>query len=67
MAQTFHEWVIGDVLVSPFIAYAMAALLIMLLIRPFLRVVGFSRFFSHATIAELSLYVTVLGLLILFS
>ncbi|OAF03492.1 hypothetical protein AYJ54_02950 [Bradyrhizobium centrolobii] len=65
MTHTFREWVIGGVLVAPFIAYAMAALLALLLIRPFLRFVGFSRIFSNAAIAELSLYVTILGLLVL--
>jgi hypothetical protein len=65
MTHTFRELVIGGVLVAPFITYAMAALFALLLIRPFLRFVGFSRIFSNGAIAELSLYVTILGLLVL--
>jgi hypothetical protein len=66
MTHTFRELIIGGVLVAPFITYAMAALFALLLIRPFLRFVGFSRIFSNGAIAELSLYVTILGLLVLF-
>jgi hypothetical protein len=66
MTHTFREMVIGGVFIAPFITYAMAALFASLLIRPFLRFVGFSRIFSNAAIAELSLYVTILGLLVLF-
>ena len=66
MTHTFRELIIGGVLVAPFVAYAMAALFVLLLIRPFLRFVGFSRIFSNGAIAELSLYVTILGLLVLF-
>ena len=67
MTHTFRELIIGGVLVAPLITYAMAALLFaLLLIRPFLRFVGFSRIFSNGAIAELSLYVTILGLLVLF-
>jgi hypothetical protein len=65
MAHTFRELVIGGVLVAPFITYAVVALFIVLLIRPLLRFVGFSRIFSDVAIAELSLYVTILGLLML--
>jgi Protein of unknown function (DUF1656) len=65
MMHTFHELVIGGVLVAPFISYAVAALFVILIIRPILHLIGFSRMFSHPSIAELSLYVTVLGLLVL--
>jgi Protein of unknown function (DUF1656) len=65
MTHTFHELVIGGVLVAPFISYAVAALFVILIIRPILHLIGFSRMFSHPSIAELSLYVTVLGLLVL--
>jgi hypothetical protein len=66
MTHTFRELIIGGVLVAPFVTYAMAALFVLLLIRPFLRFVGFSKIFSNVAIAELSLYVTILGLLVLF-
>jgi hypothetical protein len=65
MAHTFRELVIGGVLAAPFITHAVVALFVVLLIRPLLRFVGFSRIFSDAAIAELSLYVTILGLLVL--
>ena len=65
MAHTFQELIVGGVLVAPFITYAVVALLIVLAIRPVLHVVGFAGYFSHASIAELSLYVTILGLLVL--
>lgn len=66
IAHTFRELIIGGVLVAPFISYAVAALVVILTIRPVLHWVGFSRIFSHPSVAELSLYATVLGLLVLF-
>jgi hypothetical protein len=66
MAHTFRELVIGGVLIAPFITHSVVALFVVLLIRPSLRFVGFLRIFSNAAIAELSLYVTILGLLVLF-
>jgi len=65
MTHTFRELVIGGVLVAPLIWYAVAALVVILVLRPILDLVGVSRIFSHPSIAELSLYVTVLGLLVL--
>ena len=66
VTHSFRELVIGGVLVAPFITYAMAALFALLLFKPFLRLVGYSRIFSNAAIAELSVYVSILGLLVLF-
>jgi hypothetical protein len=63
MTHTFCELVIGGVFVAPFIAYALAALVIFLLLRPILHLVRFAKLFSHPSIAELALYVTILGLL----
>jgi hypothetical protein len=65
MTHTFRELVIGGVLVAPLIWYAVAALVVIVVLRPILHLIGFSRIFSHPSIAELSLYVTVLGLLVL--
>jgi hypothetical protein len=65
MRHNFHELMIGGVLFAPFVAYALAALAIILLLRPILHLIGFARMFSHASIAELSLYVAVLGTLVL--
>jgi hypothetical protein len=66
MTHTLRELIIGGVLVAPFISYAVVALVIILTIRPVLHWVRFSTIFSHPSVAELSLYVTVLGLLVLF-
>jgi hypothetical protein len=59
----FSELVIGSVFVAPFIGYAVMALAILLALRPILHLCGFGRLFSHPAVAELSLYVTILGLL----
>ena len=53
-------------LAGRFAPVALVALIIVLVIQPVLRFAGFAKLFSHASIAELSVYVTVLGLLILF-
>ena len=65
MAHGFPELVIGGVLLAPFVTYLMVALVIIIVLRPLLLVVGFTKIFSHAAIAELSLGVTILGLLML--
>jgi hypothetical protein len=66
MTHTFRELVIGGVLLAPIVSYAAIALVLFLLLRPVLRLVGFSNFFSNPSLAELSLYVTMFGLLTLF-
>ena len=65
MTHTFRELVVGGVLFAPFVTYALVALVVVLISRPVLRLTGFAKMFSHASIAELSVYVTILGLLIL--
>jgi hypothetical protein len=65
MTQTYREFVIGGVLVAPLVAYAAAAIAIFLVLRPVLHIVGFSRLFSNPPIAELSLYIAIVGLLTL--
>ena len=65
MAHTLPELVIGGVLLAPFVTYLVVALVIIIVLRPLLHVVGFAKMFSHASIAELSLGVTILGLLML--
>ncbi|QJP13820.1 DUF1656 domain-containing protein [Starkeya sp. ORNL1] len=67
MMPMFHELVIGGVLVAPIVSYAVAALLIIFLLRPLLHAAGISRMFSHPTVAELGLYVTIFGLITLYS
>jgi len=61
--HSFYDLVIGSVLVAPFISYALMALAIILALRPLLHLCRFGALFSHPAIAELSLYVTILGLL----
>ena len=66
MNHPFSELVIGGVLVAPFVTYTVAALALALALSPVLRAIGFAKLFSHPSIADLSLYVTVLGLLTVF-
>jgi hypothetical protein len=63
MMHSFSELVIGSVFVAPFIGYAGMALAIFLAVRPILHLSRFGDLFSHPAVAELSLYVTILGLL----
>ena len=63
MTHTFPELIIGGVLLAPFVTYLVSALVVIVVLRPLLQLVGFVRLFSNAAIAQLSLYVTVLGLL----
>ena len=65
MAHTFAELVVGGVLLPPFVTDLAMALVVIVVLRPLLHVVGFAKMFSHASVAELSLYVTILGLLML--
>ena len=64
MMHSFPELTIGGVLVAPFVIYAGAAIAIFAVLRPFLRLVAFDRAFGRPPIAELSLYVLILALLI---
>lgn len=65
MAHTFSELVIGGVLLAPFVTYLVMTLVVVMVLRPLLHAVGFAKMFSHPSIAELSLGVTILGLLML--
>ena len=65
MAHTFAELVVGGVLLPPFVTDLAMALVVIIVLRPLLHVVGFAKMFSHASVAELSLFVTILGLLML--
>ena len=65
MAHTFPELVVGGVLMAPLVTYLAAALVVIIVLRPILHLVGFAKIFSHTSIAELSLYVTILGLFML--
>ena len=63
MTHSFPELVVGGVLIAPLVSYAIAALAMSLVLRPVLHFIGFARLFSHPSIAELSVYVMILGLL----
>jgi hypothetical protein len=65
MAHTFPELVIEGVLLAPFVTYLVMALVVIIVLRPLLHVVGFAKMFSDASVAELSLYLAILGLLML--
>jgi len=62
--QSFRELTIGGVLIAPFVIYAGAAAAIFAALRPLLHLVAFDRAFISPPIAELSLFVIVLALLI---
>jgi hypothetical protein len=64
MMHSFPELTIGGVLIAPFVIYAGAAIAIFAVLRPFLHLVAFDRVFSNPSVAELSLYVVILALLI---
>jgi hypothetical protein len=66
MTQTYRELVIGGVLVAPIVSYAAAMIVILVVLRPALHIIGFSRLFSNPPIAELSLYIAIFGLLTFF-
>ncbi|TWB93533.1 uncharacterized protein DUF1656 [Bradyrhizobium macuxiense] len=65
MAHTFGELVVGGVLFAPFVTYLVAAIAVLVVLRPLLTVAGFAKIFSHVPIAQLSLFVTILCLLLL--
>ena len=66
MMRSFPELTIGGVLVAPFVIYAGAAIAIFVVLRPGLHLIAFDRAFSNPPVAELSLYVLILTLLIVF-
>jgi hypothetical protein len=63
MTHSFPELVVDGVLIAPLVTYAIAALTMYVVLRPVLRFIRFARLFSHPSIAELSVYVMILGLL----
>ena len=54
MMHPFSELVIGDVFLAPFVAYAAASLIIVLALRPVLRLLRLREMFSHPSVAALS-------------
>ena len=66
MMHPLSELVIGGVFLAPFVASAVASLNIVLALRPVLRLLRLREVFSQPSIAALSLYVVILGLLTVF-
>ena len=64
MIHSYPELTIGGVLVAPFVMYAVTAIAIFAVLRPVLHLIAFDRAFSNPPVAELSLYVLILTLLI---
>ena len=64
MMHSFPKLTIGGVLVAPFVMYAVTAIAIFAVLRPVLHLIAFDRAFSNPPVAELSLYVLILTLLI---
>ena len=64
MMHSFPELTIGGVLVAPFVMYAGAAIAIFAVLRPVLHLIAFDRAFSNPPVAELSVYILILALLI---
>ena len=60
----FPEIAIGGILVAPFMGYAVAALVVVILLRPLLRWVNFDGAFANPPLANLCIYVIVLMLLL---
>jgi general stress protein CsbA len=56
----------GGVLVSPFVAYAAGALVLLVLLRVVFNRIHFSRYVANPPLAEAGLYVCLLALLIVF-
>lgn len=64
MMHGFPELTIGGVLVAPFVIYAGVAVAVFAALRPVLHFVGFDHAFISPAVAELSLYVLILSVLI---
>jgi hypothetical protein len=64
MMHGFSELTIGGVLVSPFVVYAGAAIAIFAVLRCLVHLIDLDRAFGNLQVAELSLYIVILALLI---
>ncbi|CAE6902815.1 putative Protein AaeX [Pseudomonas marincola] len=56
-----HEWSVGGVLLSPFLIYAVLALLLTGLLRWLLQRVGFTRWIWHEALFDFALFICVLA------
>jgi hypothetical protein len=60
----YPELVIGGVLIAPFVTYAVVAALVVVLLRPLLRIAGFERALVNPPLVLLGLYVIALAALL---
>jgi hypothetical protein len=65
MTPLFEDLIIGGVMLAPILSCVAMTLVIALALQPILRRIGFTRLFASPAIAELSLYVSIFGLLTL--
>ena len=65
MTRTFQDLVVGGVFLTQIVGYALLAIACTLVLRPVLHRIGFSNWFVSPPLAELSLYVSLFGLIIL--
>ena len=63
MMAGFPELMLGGVLIAPFVSYAFVAALLLLLLRPLLRLARFQTVFENPPLVLLCFYVILLALL----
>lgn len=63
MTPRFYDLVIGGVMLPPILRYAGLAILIALVLRPLLGRIGFGHLFANPSLAEFSLFISIVGLL----
>lgn len=65
MTAGFSETVVGGVLVAPFVRFALGAfLIVLLLVRPLLRLLPMSRIFADPPLVVVCLYLVVVAILV---
>ena len=67
MSVGFPELVLGGVLIAPFVTLAMAAALLLAVLRPLLQAAGFERAFANPPLALLGIFVMLLAALVALS
>jgi hypothetical protein len=60
------EFVVGGLLITPFVRYALLAAALMIVVRWVLVRLRFHRWFWHPLLAEAAIYVCLIGILNLF-
>ncbi len=65
MSHTFSELVIGGVMIAPFVTYLVASIVAFALLRPLFAAIGFDNFFSNPPLAQVSLFIIILALVMM--